>query len=223
MDLLAVFNLERGFLYTVKMLFVRPGQVTNDYIRGKTRSYINPLKYLLIIGGIYAFLILYLKIFDTGLETMSGLQTNEALNNVPDETVQLQQQWLHFYRQIINFIPLLLIPFISIATRLFYRSKKLYYGEHLIINSFLIVQSFLIITLLTPLILIFPSAITYFPFLTPVVFLGYLIYSLKSTYGGSPFKSVFGAIFSFLFGYLLFLLFILFVTILIGIIIFSLK
>ncbi|MEJ2627027.1 MAG: DUF3667 domain-containing protein [bacterium] len=223
MDLLAVFNLERGFLYTAKMLLIRPGQVTNDYLRGKTKPYVNPLKYLLIIGGIYAFLILYLNIFDTGLEAMTTLQPKETLQNNSQEVIRLQNQWLNFYRKIINFIPLLMVPFISMITKWFYKSKHLFYGEHLIINSFLFVQSFLILIVLTPLVLIFPSLTSYFPIITVIVIFTYLSYSYKGAFGVTPAKSFWGTVFSLLIGYLLFLLFVIFIIFLIIIIIILTK
>ena len=222
-DLLAVFNLERGFFYTAKMLLIRPGQVTNDYLRGKTKPYVNPLKYLLIIGGVYAFLILYLNIFDTGLEAITNLKPNESLQTNSEEVLQLQNQWLNYYRKIINFIPLLMVPFISMVTKWFYKSKHLFYGEHLIINSYLFVQSFLILIVLTPLVLIFPSLTSYFPIITVIVIFIYLSYAFKGAYNVTPVKSFLGTVFSLLVGYLLFILFVLLIIFLIVVIIILTK
>jgi len=205
--LLASFELESGLLYTIKMLFIRPGTVTTDYINGRTKPYFNPVKYLLIISGIYAFLLLWLNIFDAGMEAM---QANEFLQSDSEQAMQLQKHWINFYKQIINFIPLLMIPFISMASKWFYKSKKLFYAEHLIIYSFLFVQSIIIIILLTPLVLIFPSLLKLFPIVTLIVIIGYFSYSLHDTFRESPFKSVLKACSCLIVGYLLFLLFLMF-------------
>ena len=131
MSLLDALDVNKGFFYTIKMLFVKPGKVTNDYLNGITKPYFNPLKYLLIIGSIYAFLILGLKLFDAGIEA-TGLQFQSS----SEEETLFQNQWMGFYKKILNFIPIIMIPFISIATKWFYKSKGLFYGEHIIINSF---------------------------------------------------------------------------------------
>lgn len=212
--LLAAFDVERGFLFTAKMLFVNPGKATNDYLKGKTNPYFNPLKYLLIIGSIYAFLILWLNIFDAGMETMSMPEQNKS-----EEVAQFQNQFLSFYKKIINFLPLLIIPFISIATKWFYKSKGLFYGEHLIINSYLFAQNFLIIILLTPLVLIFPSIINFFPFITLVTLIVYFSYSLRSTFQTTLIKSVLSAFLSLLIGYMFFILFAIIIVSIVGIII----
>jgi hypothetical protein len=43
-----VFNLDRGLWLTFLCLFIRPGQVCLDYVRGKRHPYVNPLSYFLI-------------------------------------------------------------------------------------------------------------------------------------------------------------------------------
>ena len=53
------------------MLFTHPGKVVNEYINGKTRLYYNPLKYIIIIAGIYAFLTIYLNILDANMNQMN--------------------------------------------------------------------------------------------------------------------------------------------------------
>jgi len=194
--------------------------VANDYLKGRTRPYVNPLKYLVIIAGVYAFLILYLKIYDASLETFSMPLADAPADATSTEAVRLQQQWLNFYRQILNFIPLILIPFFSITTRWFTRSRDLYYGEHLVINSFLFGQTFLIIVLLTPLAVIFPSLIGYFPFFAFIVYIAYMGYFFHGTYGYPPLKSFFKAFFSLLTGYLIFVLFMIVIMILLFVFIF---
>lgn len=216
--LLATLNIEKGFLYTLKMLFIHPGIVINEYITGKTKPYFNPLNYIIIAAGIYAFLILWLNILDSSVEVSNKLFNNEALQN-NDEALQLQKKWIDFYKQFVNFIPLLMIPFASLISKWFYRSKNLFYGEHLIINCFLFAQSFIIIILLTPIVVIFPSLITYFSVITSVATIIYLSFALHKTFPGSRFKAIMGAVIIYIFGMLFFFLFLLIILFIIVIII----
>lgn len=199
--LLAAFNLEKGFLFTVKELFIHPGNAVNDYLSGKTKPYVNPLTYLLVIGGVYSFLLLKLNIFDAGMEAIG------TPSPTTDEAMALQNKWFTFYKNIINFIPLLLIPFISLASKWVYKSRQLYYGEFLIINSFLFVQILVLIVVLAPIVLIAPPIAEVFPFITLFIIIAYLSYSLKSIFRESFFRSLVKAILSLLLGYLLFVIF----------------
>lgn len=205
--LLGAFNIEKGFLYTFKMLFIQPGVVVNDYLSGKTRSYYNPFNYILIAAGIYAFLIIWLKIYDTNLESATEIinSTNDALQS-NEEALLLQQKWLGFYKQYVNFVPLLMIPFTSLISKWFFRSHKLFYGEHLIINCFLFAQTFFISILLTPLAVGFSSIMSFFPVIGLVVTLTYLSFSYYKTFKESVFESIMGTIIIYVVGFILFIL-----------------
>ena len=101
---LDAFNIEKGFLYTLRMLFTQPGKVINDYISGKTKSYFNPLKYVLIIAGIFAFLVVSTGIIDTSIKTTNEVvynssevmkQQQEMMQN-DEEALQLQKKWIMY-------------------------------------------------------------------------------------------------------------------------------
>ena len=216
--LLDALNIEKGFLHTLKMLFIHPGKVINDYITGKTKPYFNPLNYIIISAAIYAFLILWLNIFDNSVEAANEILYGEALQK-NDEVLQLKKKWMDFYKQFVNFIPLLMIPFTSLISKWFYRSKKLFYGEHLIINCFLFAQCFIIIIILTPIVVIIPSLITYFSIIALFATIIYLSFALYKTFQGSRFRAIIGAILIYFIGYLLFILFLIIVLFIIGIII----
>ena len=137
--LLATLNIEKGFLYTLKMLFIHPGKVINDYLTGKTKHYFNPLNYIIIAAGIYAFLTIWLNLLDKSVEATNEFIYSESIQN-NEEALQLQKKWIDSFKNYINFVPLLMIPFASLISKWFYRSKKLFYGEHLIVNCFLFAQ-----------------------------------------------------------------------------------
>ncbi len=205
-------DIEKGFFYTIKILFIKPEKVINDYLKGITKPYFNPLKYLLVIGGIYTFLVLWFKVFDNNFDYMESQNNNEEL-------YQFQTQWFNFYKKIMNFIPILIIPFVSIATKWFYKSKKLFYGEHLIINSFLFVQILLITTLLIPAVLIFsPTLMYYFPIIT----ISYSCYFFYNVFQNSLIRSILLTFLSIVTGYFLFIIFLVIIMFIAAIVIIKL-
>jgi hypothetical protein len=214
--ILNTLSLERGFFYTAKMLFTHPGKVVNEYINGKTRLYYNPLKYIIIIAGIYAFLTIYLNILDANIESNEYFQKNvDSLQN-SEELLQMQEKWMDIFKQYINLIPLLLVPFTSLVSKWFYRSKKLFYGEHLVINCFIFAQIFILYILWSPVAVIIPSLITYFPLLTFISSIIYLCYALYSIFHESPFRAIMGGMVVYFLGMLLFFLFFLIIVIIFG-------
>ncbi|MBN1821317.1 MAG: DUF3667 domain-containing protein [Prolixibacteraceae bacterium] len=197
-------NLEKGILYTLKMLFVNPGKVIHDYLSGSTKRYVNPLNYLLIIAGINAFLVLYLNILDNSVEMSNNLLNYQGTENY-QETMELQQRFIEVIKKYVNFMPLLMIPFASLVSKWYYYSGKLYYGEHLIIMTYLFGQSLIIGSFLSLSVLIFPDFIKIFPFVNISITLIYFVYALKRIYKRSVVSAIFGSIFIYVFGLILFM------------------
>lgn len=217
------FTLERGFYHSVFMMFLKPGKLLNDYIKGKTREYINPLKYLLIIGGLFAFIMIKTDIIDTTYKIGNDIMYNsnqelkqgyEQVKN-DEQFIKMQENVLNYTKGYINVIPMIVIPFYSLILLLFYRSRKLFYGEVLIMNSFIFAQTFLITVLvLVPLAHFIPAVKSYFPLLTVTTSVVYLSYALNSTFKESAVISVIKSFFIYIFGTILFWIFLVIVMIL---------
>ena len=205
--LLGALNIEKGFLHTLIMLFTRPGVVVNDYLSGKTKPYYNPFNYLLISAAVYAFLLLWLDIYDTSVESATDIinNMNKAMEN-NEEALEFQQRWMAFYRQYVNLVPLFMIPFTSLISKWFFRSHKLFYGEHLILNCFVFAQSFFITILLTPLAVAFPKIMGFFPIVSLIAVLAYLSFAYYKTFKESVFESIMGTILIYVAGMVLFIL-----------------
>ena len=71
-----VLNMEKGFLFTAKELFIRPERVVHDYLWGKRVTYYHPLKYLLLILSVTAFLTFY---FDVLNETYTEMYEKSTI------------------------------------------------------------------------------------------------------------------------------------------------
>jgi len=199
---LSAFNIEKGFFYTMKLLFTNPGEVVNSYLAGKTKSYYNPLNYLIIVAGIGTALVIWLGIFDANMEN-----TNEMLGiNSDKNAVGIQKKLIEHVKQYINIITMLMLPFMSLFSKWYYHRRKLFYGEHLILNSFLFAQTTVISILLIPFYIAIPFLTGYYSLIGFIVIIAYYSYALKSIFKNTFLKSTLGAITIFIGGYLLFMI-----------------
>jgi hypothetical protein len=121
-DLLhGVFHIERGILFTLKQVVIRPGYSARDYISGKRVSYYNIFYLMVIILGVILFL-------DTYVETANSTAANTE-NAAPQ----------HFNQLLDNYVKILymaFVPLIAVNGLLFFRKLKYNFSEHLIISGF---------------------------------------------------------------------------------------
>jgi hypothetical protein len=193
----------------VKLLFINPGKLINEYLDGRTKDYYNPLKYLLIIAGISALLVIWFNVFDANMEN------TKHLFGVDEPETKLQSSINDYIKKYLNLFTILVLPFYSLISKWVFKKHKQYYAEHLIINSYLFAQYTLIqiFTLFT---------LYFFPFLTKfifvfgfVVFISYYSYAFKSIYKIKFWKSLLSSISIFVLGMLSFLFFIIMLTIIV--------
>ncbi len=192
------FDIKRGVLYTSKLLFTNPGKVINDYLDGRTKDYYNPLRYLVIISGLFAIFMIGFNIFDTNIET-----ANEFLGAQEDD-LKLQSKIIDYIRRYLNVFTLLLLPFYSLISKWIFKKHKLYYGEHLIINSFLFAQNTLIQIFIIFVILFVPRLSILLLASGTVVFIAYYTYALRGVFNIKFFKSLLSSTTIFVFGILSF-------------------
>ncbi len=151
-----ITDIDKGFLYTTKMLFIAPEIVIGDYINGKTKPYYHPIRYLLIWASISVILNLYFGIFEKTSNEVTSLY------GMDDNEVQMQQMQ-QFFEGAENFFSLMfviLVPFTAVASYLFYRKRSINYAEHLVLNAFFYGQQALIGCLILPM-LVFVDANIY--------------------------------------------------------------
>lgn len=123
-----LFQVDKGFFYTTKELFLHPGQMLRDYLAGKRIQYFKPFNFLLLTATICAFLAIFLDISISYNSTW--LTDGEGLS--VDKYNQINHWMLEYY----GIINLALLPFTSLATFLVFRRSKYNFGEHLIINTY---------------------------------------------------------------------------------------
>lgn len=114
-------HLDKGLLFTLKEIIVRPGKVASDYIKGHRVKYYNFFYLTLILIG----LILFLKGFNKG--SISNEIPNRSINKASFNLgKELASNYLKHF--LLSFIPLL-----ALSSRVAYRKTKLNLAEHVII------------------------------------------------------------------------------------------
>jgi hypothetical protein len=196
------FNVERGLLYTIKLLFTNPGKLINDYLEGRTKDFYNPLKYLILIASINAVLMLWFDIFDTNVAN-----TNELMGET-GETTKLQQIILDYLKMYLNIFSLIVIPFYSLMTKWIFKKHKLFYAEHLVINSYLFAQYTLLQMVAYLAFSFIPGLSKLSMLLAAVIFISYYGYALRGVFNIKLLKSSLMSMLVFLGGTLLFYFFI---------------
>ena len=126
----SIFNLEKGFVYTTKELFIRPGEVVKDVINGITIMHAHPFRFAFVWATLSAILAVYVHAYDEigAISSSFGPQT--------DQTAAFGIWWGEFIKKYMSFVTLASIPIYSIGSALLYKRKKFYFAEHLVLNSY---------------------------------------------------------------------------------------
>ncbi|MDH7445964.1 DUF3667 domain-containing protein [Aquimarina sp. 2201CG14-23] len=130
---LTITNMDKGFLYNLKMLFMNPKSIANEYILGKRKGILNPISFLIFSVTMYLIIENLLRV----------PRENTELQNLPDvylgKVAYAAGKYVHVYLKyfwILSIVPL------AISTKLIFR--KYNFIEHLAINSFILGQATLI-------------------------------------------------------------------------------
>ena len=152
----AITNVERGFLFTIIQMAIRPGTVIKDYIEGKTRPYFPPFRYAFILVTISAVLTVWSGIFDTQQEAFSYF---EQADQTESQAV-FQQQLGEGIKRFLNLLIIIVLPFYALSTWLLLRKKGYNYAEHMIASIYLVGQTSFYGIFMVPLYFFAPDMMT---------------------------------------------------------------
>jgi hypothetical protein len=134
----SIFQVNRGFLFTVKELFTRPGQSIREFIEGKRKNHIKPLAFLVLTSSLY-LLINYLFEHQTIIATaIKGYNMADGSSDGALSTFIKNNQ---------TYFILLLLPSFSLASYLAFIKAKYNFYEHIILNLYITGQQMLIYTI----------------------------------------------------------------------------
>lgn len=128
-----IFHFDKGFFYTVKELFTRPGHSIREYVQGKRIKHFNYFSTIIILITIGYFIKKWAKVDSTIL--YEDKKVVEGLLKV-----------LKDYSKITVFLS---IPIISIMSYFIFKKSKQNYTENLVLNMYLLCGKLIISLLLT--------------------------------------------------------------------------
>lgn len=199
-DALDAFMLNRGLLYTIKQLFIAPGESIRGYLGTDRFSLTSPVRYFILLSGIYLFLYFMFGIIEE-IKTI-----NEATTKMiaPEES-GFDTSFMDFIYDYLSLLFALALFFYAIFSRWLFKAGY-NYVEHLIINSYIVGQGFVVyifnisIYLLTGNFVLFSS-------INSLVFLIYFIYVYVKVFRQPLFKTIWKSLVVYFLGYLSFFIF----------------
>lgn len=131
-----IFHIDKGFPYTLKELFTRPGHSIREYINGKRVQHFHFFTFIIIallLGKLFSAIVP----FDfSDIDPVSGNKFFNTFNTFLKENIKL--------------FTFLVIPLQALISFIFFRKSKQNYSEHIVIASY-ISGAVLFIDLLFPL------------------------------------------------------------------------
>lgn len=123
----SVFHVDGGFLYTLKMLFTRPGVMIREFLEGKRARHFRPFAYVMIITAISALIVKLL--------VWGKLKILQYYN--PSVIIPVKENFFEHYFSLFIF---LMIPVASLITWLFFIRGKYNFWEHFLANTYISAQ-----------------------------------------------------------------------------------
>jgi len=158
-----IWHVDKGILFTLKALIIRPGHSVREFIQGKRVPY-------------FSFVTLILLIL-----TVSGLIAPYTHGNMSDLMPQGSRAMMTDIEKFISAYPKVVlittIPVFSLFSFLWFRKAKLNYSEHLVLNSNRIIVELLIGLFISVLSIFYTNAKVLLLYISLTVLLG-LFYSI---------------------------------------------
>ncbi len=152
-----IFQINRGLFYTLKELFVRPGQTIRFFIEGKRKNYFKPIAYAFTLSTLFFIIARH---FESGTFISDAISGYSAAANDFEEgsrTAKIDGKILpklNWFADNYAVTVLLLLPIFSLASYISFLKAGWNYLEHFVINAYITGQQAIIYSisaLLTPL------------------------------------------------------------------------
>jgi len=137
-EISSVLNFDKGIFYTIKELFIRPGETVKRYIDGDRRRIVKPIIFLIICSLIYTVGQQFLS-YEAGYITFNI----EDQKNTPVMVKIFQWFSMNF-----GYANILMAVFIALWIKLFFKKYDYNYYEIYILLCYILGSSVLIYTFL---------------------------------------------------------------------------
>lgn len=129
----SVFQVNKGFFYTFKELFIRPGDSIREFINGKRKKHFKPIAYALVFSTLYFLLSQVIGENTWMYEFISG--SSDVTNNSA-KGMEMPPIIVWFSKNF-AYATLVLLPIFSLASFIVFFRAGLNYLEHIVLNSYI--------------------------------------------------------------------------------------
>jgi len=129
----SIFQIDKGFLFTFRELFIRPGDSIREYLSGQRIKHYRPISYLLVLSTVY-FLITNITKQNTWINDAIIGFTNGASDTSKEIVIPSIIAW---FADNYAYSTLLLIPIFSLASYICFKKYDANYFEHIVLNSYI--------------------------------------------------------------------------------------
>lgn len=119
-DFARVVHIHQGIFFTLKELFTRPGHSIREYVEGKRVNHINYVTLLIIT-------IILLSTIQTATDFHMTDLTDEKELSAPIDKLRTEHP---------KSFTIILIPYFSLFTFLFFKRARQNFAEHVVLNSY---------------------------------------------------------------------------------------
>ncbi|MDR1091475.1 MAG: DUF3667 domain-containing protein [Prevotella sp.] len=125
----SVLHVDRGILYTIKELLIRPGHTIKNYLDGKRVNYFKPFAFVIILGTLYGFIAHFFNAYPESSLIPDDADIEAAEYN------KMALEWIYGHYSVVM---LTLTPIIALSSYLVFRKSIYNYFEHLIMYSYIV-------------------------------------------------------------------------------------
>ena len=122
-----IFHIDKGFFFTFRSLFTRPGRMISEFMEGKRVNHFRPFAYVVLMSTICTFLV-------KGIEW--AIKAVFVKYNPGSPQLHEESFFAHYFSLFI----FIMIPFASLITWLTFYKKKFNFWEHIIVNTYMAAQ-----------------------------------------------------------------------------------
>ncbi len=210
-------HINKGFLYTAKQLFTRPGDTVREFIEGKRVQHYKPILMLFVLAGINGLLMHFFPaekfIYVNSTNSLSATRQIEITKKIMD---LLSSNYTLF--------ELFLLPIYAFCSWLAFKKYGFNYIENIIINCFATSLRLMIGILFFPIqyLLLNSPYLMVFSFLTMIPSIGYTIWMIIQLYKNQDLGNVILRMLLFAFNIMLFFVVLLIASIIVFIVLLKL-
>jgi hypothetical protein len=181
-----VFHLDKGFWFTIKELFTRPGHSIREYVQGKRVNHFNYFTLFLIILAVSHFLGYYSIVDKTTIYTKENVEGYVKLAKDYDKILKI-----------------ISVPFWAVVLFLVFKKSKQNYVEMIVISMYMLC-GMLLINLLYIFLMMFYGNIEVLKVINQLItllisaYFFYFVYQYFSTFGYKKYSLILRSFFAIL-------------------------